>query len=106
MEAWPSVAWTRWTGALRPLTDEEASGSFPADERAPRHLRPAMGGAQPERLSTPVRALLLDPDTELTVSVVTAWEMALKPELGIDDVGALVPGGRPPSPRAHSAGPP
>src|SRR4051812_25035323 len=41
---------------------------------------------QPERLSAPVRALLLDPHTELTVSVVSAWEIALKPELGIDDV--------------------
>src|SRR5215212_9208433 len=29
-----------------------------------------------------VRALLLHPDTELTVSVVSAWEIALKPELG------------------------
>jgi PIN domain nuclease of toxin-antitoxin system len=41
---------------------------------------------QPERLSARVRALLLDPDTELTVSVVSAWEIALKPELGIVDV--------------------
>jgi len=41
---------------------------------------------QPERLSARVRALLLDPATELTVSVVSAWEIALKPELGIDDV--------------------
>jgi hypothetical protein len=41
---------------------------------------------QPERLSAPVRALLLHPDTELTVSVVSAWEIALKPELGVDDV--------------------
>jgi PIN domain nuclease of toxin-antitoxin system len=41
---------------------------------------------QPERLSARVRALLLDSDTELTVSVVSAWEIALKPELGIEDV--------------------
>jgi hypothetical protein len=45
-----------------------------------------VGGApQPERLSAPVRALLLYPDTELTVSVVSA-QIALKPELGIHDV--------------------
>ena len=41
---------------------------------------------QPERLSARVRALLLDPHAELTVSVVSAWEIALKPELGIGDV--------------------
>jgi PIN domain nuclease of toxin-antitoxin system len=41
---------------------------------------------QPERLSARVRALLLDPETELNVSVVSAWEIVLKPELGIDDV--------------------
>ena len=41
---------------------------------------------RPERLSARVRGLLLDPATELTVSVVSAWEIALKPELGIDDV--------------------
>ena len=41
---------------------------------------------QPERLSPRVRALLLDPRAELTVSVASAWEIALKPELGIDDV--------------------
>ena len=41
---------------------------------------------QPERLPARVRALLLDPRSELTVSVVSAWEIALKPELGIADV--------------------
>jgi PIN domain nuclease of toxin-antitoxin system len=41
---------------------------------------------QPERLSPRVRALLLDPCSELTVSIVSAWEIALKPELGIGDV--------------------
>lgn len=34
---------------------------------------------QPERLSARVRALLLDSHTDVTVSVVSAWEMALKP---------------------------
>ena len=46
---------------------------------------------QPERLSAPVRVLLLDPETELTVSVVSAWEIALKPELGIDDFARWFP---------------
>ena len=32
------------------------------------------------------RALLLDPRLQLTVSVVSAWEIALKPELGIAEV--------------------
>lgn len=41
---------------------------------------------QPDRLSSRVRRLLLDPDTELSVSVVSAWEIALKPDLGIHDV--------------------
>jgi len=41
---------------------------------------------QPERLTARVRALLLDADVELTVSVVSAWEIALKPELEINDV--------------------
>ena len=41
---------------------------------------------QPERLSARVRALLLDSESELTVSVVSAWEITLKPELGIVDV--------------------
>jgi PIN domain nuclease of toxin-antitoxin system len=52
-----------------------------------------------------VRALLLDADTTLTVSVVSAWEIALKPELGIDDVTRWLRC-RQPSPRAHPAGPP
>jgi PIN domain nuclease of toxin-antitoxin system len=41
---------------------------------------------QPERLTARVRALLLDANVELTVSVVSAWEIALKPELEINDV--------------------
>ena len=41
---------------------------------------------QPERLSARVRALLLDPGAEVTLSVVSAWEISLKPELGIGDV--------------------
>jgi PIN domain nuclease of toxin-antitoxin system len=45
---------------------------------------------QPERLSRRVRTLLLDPHTELTVSVVSAWEIALKPELGIDDAARWI----------------
>ncbi len=40
---------------------------------------------QPERLSSRVRDLLLDPREELVLSVVSAWEIALKPELGIAD---------------------
>ena len=40
---------------------------------------------QPERLSARVRALLLDPHEELVFSVVSAWEVALKPQLGIAD---------------------
>ncbi len=38
---------------------------------------------QPDRLSRRVRDLLLDPGEELVLSVVSAWEIALKPELGI-----------------------
>ena len=41
---------------------------------------------QPERLSPRVRDLLLDSREELVLSVVSAWEIALKPELGITDV--------------------
>lgn len=41
---------------------------------------------QPERLSARVRALLLNPHEELVCSVVSAWEVALKPQLGIADV--------------------
>jgi len=41
---------------------------------------------QPERLSPRVRALLLDEGEELVLSVVSAWEIALKPALGIADV--------------------
>jgi PIN domain nuclease of toxin-antitoxin system len=41
---------------------------------------------EPDRLSSRVRALLLDPNEELVLSVVSAWEIALKPELGIADV--------------------
>ena len=41
---------------------------------------------QPERLSARVRSLLLDSREELVLSVVSAWEIALKPELGITDV--------------------
>ena len=40
---------------------------------------------QPDRLSPRVRSLLLDPHEELVLSVVSAWEIALKPELGIAD---------------------
>ncbi len=39
----------------------------------------------PERLSSRVRNLLSDPGTELVLSVVSAWEIAIKPELGIAD---------------------
>jgi PIN domain nuclease of toxin-antitoxin system len=41
---------------------------------------------QPERLSARVRALLVDPNEELVFSVVSAWEVTLKPQLGIVDV--------------------
>ena len=41
---------------------------------------------QPERLSPRIRDLLLDNREELVLSVVSAWEIALKPELGIPDV--------------------
>jgi len=41
---------------------------------------------QPERLSAHVGGLLLDSREELVLSVVSAWEIALKPELGITDV--------------------
>jgi hypothetical protein len=41
---------------------------------------------QPEHLSPRVRDLLLDSREELALSVVSAWEIALKPELGITDV--------------------
>jgi PIN domain nuclease of toxin-antitoxin system len=40
---------------------------------------------EPTRLSARVRDLLLDPGEELVFSVVSAWEIALKPELGIAD---------------------
>jgi len=41
---------------------------------------------QPERLSARVRAVLLDGRQELVLSVVSAWEIALKPELRVADV--------------------
>ena len=41
---------------------------------------------QPERLSARVRDLLLDGREDLVVSVVSAWEIAWKPQLGIPDV--------------------
>jgi PIN domain nuclease of toxin-antitoxin system len=41
---------------------------------------------QPERLSAGVRDLLLDSREEVVVSIVSAWEIALKPQLGITDV--------------------
>lgn len=41
---------------------------------------------QPERLSPRVRALLLDEREAVVLSVVSAWEIALKPTLGITDV--------------------
>ena len=40
---------------------------------------------EPDRLSKRVRDLLLDPREELAVSVVSAWEIAVKPELEIAD---------------------
>ncbi len=43
---------------------------------------------QPERLSSRVRDLLLDARQPLTLSVVSAWEIHLKPELGIPDAAA------------------
>jgi PIN domain nuclease of toxin-antitoxin system len=41
---------------------------------------------QPERLSAFVRDLLLDSREELVLSVVSAWEITLKPALGVADV--------------------
>lgn len=40
---------------------------------------------EPKRLSLRVRDLLLNASAELTVSVVSAWEISLKPELAIAD---------------------
>jgi len=40
----------------------------------------------PARLSKRVRDLLLDPQNELVISVASAWEITVKPELGIYDV--------------------
>jgi PIN domain nuclease of toxin-antitoxin system len=40
---------------------------------------------QPERLPSRVRDLLLDPGEELVFSIVSAWEIALNPALGITD---------------------
>jgi PIN domain nuclease of toxin-antitoxin system len=40
---------------------------------------------EPNRLCSRVRDLILDPGEELVLSVVSAWEIALKPELGITD---------------------
>ncbi len=40
----------------------------------------------PARLSPRARGLLLDPQAELVVSVVSAWEISLKPELEIRNV--------------------
>jgi PIN domain nuclease of toxin-antitoxin system len=40
---------------------------------------------QPARLSSRVRDLLLDPHAQLVFSVVSAWEISLKPELAIAD---------------------
>jgi PIN domain nuclease of toxin-antitoxin system len=40
---------------------------------------------EPNQLSARVRDLLLDPREELVFSVVSAWEIALKPQLGIAD---------------------
>jgi PIN domain nuclease of toxin-antitoxin system len=37
---------------------------------------------QPERLSTAARSAIVDPDNELGVSAVTAWEVAIKRPLG------------------------
>jgi PIN domain nuclease of toxin-antitoxin system len=39
----------------------------------------------PSRLTPRVRDLLLDPKNEVTASVVSAWEIAVKPTLGISD---------------------
>src|SRR5690349_10369004 len=41
---------------------------------------------EPERLPARVRDLLLDPGEELIISVVSAWEIALKPMLAVADV--------------------
>lgn len=41
---------------------------------------------EPNQLSARVRRLVLDPREELVCSVVSAWEIALKAELGIVDV--------------------
>jgi PIN domain nuclease of toxin-antitoxin system len=40
---------------------------------------------EPNRLSARVRDLLLDPREELVFSVVSAWEIVLKPQLDISD---------------------
>jgi PIN domain nuclease of toxin-antitoxin system len=40
---------------------------------------------EPARLPRCVRDLLLDPKHEIMISVASAWEIAVKPELGIGD---------------------
>jgi PIN domain nuclease of toxin-antitoxin system len=40
---------------------------------------------QPSRLPARIRDLLLDPENEITISVASAWEIAVKPELGIPE---------------------
>jgi PIN domain nuclease of toxin-antitoxin system len=45
---------------------------------------------QPSRLPVRVRDLLLDPQSELVISVVSAWEIQLKPALGISGAAAWI----------------
>jgi PIN domain nuclease of toxin-antitoxin system len=47
-----------------------------------------------DQLSACVRGLLLDSRQALVVSVVSAWEIALKPELGISDAAGWLRAGR------------
>ena len=42
----------------------------------------------PAKLSRRIRDLLLNPDQELVISVASAWEITVKPELGIYDTAA------------------
>lgn len=64
------------------MTDEEAE-AFPLRQMTAllETCTLVWAAREPERLPARVRDLLLDPGEELIISVVSAWEISLKPTL-------------------------
>jgi prevent-host-death family protein len=70
---------SRTTSTNSPTTSLRRSAH---EQPSRRHPRPAVGARQPGKLSERARHTLVDPDNEVFVSAVTAWEISIRTAIG------------------------